>query len=254
MDYRDRWIEILKELNVFSPQTLKRVVKDLYGNTFISGERYFVPVDSHLAIILRRGRHPSIEILRKETDSSVYSLVYSSTRSPLELLDSLSTKIKDAVTTKLREVKEKSRTVEKLEKLLNQRRSRTGFLNLNYLSLQFSEDSLFFNSLEDILKNFNTRYVARMMGYSSKSPGNVLNKVLKKKSVGYLYLRRFVEWVTNEQDSYFERFRGYSLMDFVMDCEYVFHGPTRISRGRLFMLVEYDSKGTLATIDLKDSS
>ena len=105
--YRGRILNILKELSQIDRKKVKRVLRDVYNySPALPG--YCIQISPSISLILRLGKHPSFEILGKIPDSTDYSIIYRSAYSPVEVLDDLSTEIKEIIKT-LKELKNEAK-------------------------------------------------------------------------------------------------------------------------------------------------
>jgi len=109
MDYREKWLNTLRELGQFDSKAISKLITKSDG-MLSPGAKFFAPINEHFGILFRRGKEPVIEILRKNLDSSSYTHIYCSYYSQ-ETLDKLSTDIKEKVTEKLEELKNKARYI-----------------------------------------------------------------------------------------------------------------------------------------------
>ncbi len=230
MDFHKKWLNLVLELNNFDPKIIEGAVAlsccDVTKR--IKGTEYYISIDPNLTLFLRKNGGFYINILRK----SPYSIVYSSPKD----LDNIPTEIKEKITRRLEEIKI-------LSNFLNYDKSFMPLdidsINPGSLTIRFSENSLFMKVLDDVLDNFTRGKVAKEMGYTGKKRGMSLHHSLEKKSVSYTTLENFVKWIKTDPDSYFEKFRGYTLYDFIVDCTDVIYRSSSgiISRSELLRRV-----------------
>jgi predicted transcriptional regulator len=108
--YPDRLSTVLRDLSQINSKIMKGAVRTFDGVlSYLRG--YHIQISPSLVLVLKKRKRVSFEILQRESNSSVYSRVYSSAFYPPEDWYNLPTETQEGVISKLEELKKRSRLI-----------------------------------------------------------------------------------------------------------------------------------------------